>query len=98
MGNTHSGKPRKSLEKPGIPGKPGRFSSLMLATYITIVFTVKYTSSPAIRQSSDTDNHLFTLRNHTQLLETIHSPAHFLGTELNLLWRFLAFKWIIFYE
>jgi hypothetical protein len=30
MGNTHSGKPRKSLEKPGIPEKPGRFSSLHL--------------------------------------------------------------------
>jgi hypothetical protein len=28
MGNTHSGKPRKSLEKPGFPGIPGKFSSL----------------------------------------------------------------------
>jgi hypothetical protein len=26
MGNTHSGKPRKSLEKPGFPGFPGKFS------------------------------------------------------------------------
>jgi hypothetical protein len=28
MGNTHSGKPRKSLEKPGFLGIPGKFSSL----------------------------------------------------------------------
>jgi hypothetical protein len=28
MGNTHSGKPRKSLEKHGFPGIPGKFSSL----------------------------------------------------------------------
>jgi hypothetical protein len=28
MGNTHSGKPQKSLEKSGFPGIPGKFSSL----------------------------------------------------------------------
>jgi hypothetical protein len=28
MGNTHSGKPLKSLEKPGFPGIPGKLSSL----------------------------------------------------------------------
>jgi hypothetical protein len=36
MGNTHYGKPRKSLEKPGIPGKPGRFSSLKMALHSLI--------------------------------------------------------------
>jgi hypothetical protein len=28
-GNIHSGKPRKSLDKPGFPGIPGKFSSLL---------------------------------------------------------------------
>jgi hypothetical protein len=32
MGNTHYGKPQKSLEKPGFPGMPGKFSSLLNAT------------------------------------------------------------------
>jgi hypothetical protein len=29
MGNTHSGKRQKSLEKPGFPGIPRKFSSLI---------------------------------------------------------------------
>jgi hypothetical protein len=36
MGNTHSGKPRNSLEKHGFPGIPGKFSSVILeATVLT---------------------------------------------------------------
>jgi hypothetical protein len=37
MGNTHSGKPRKSLEKPGFPGIHGKFSSL-ICTYSKLTF------------------------------------------------------------
>jgi hypothetical protein len=32
MGNTHSAKPQKSLEKPGFLGIPGKFSSLIIVS------------------------------------------------------------------
>jgi hypothetical protein len=43
MGNTHSGKPRKSLEKNGFPGIPRKFSSLM---DVVIVLKKYYRNGP----------------------------------------------------
>jgi hypothetical protein len=39
IGNTHSGKPQKSLEKPGFQGIPRKFSSLK-KTFMTILVII----------------------------------------------------------